>query len=205
MFLLNRRNVVGVLIGILGAVLLLLGEWTPNPGYTNWIPIIVTALGLTPPLSDVVALVFIAIQWLAFYGAWTILVGCLFVLLGRIRIGANLMSIGAGVSLMNLIWRILQVWPLGLVQVSEFANLFQGLAGVGVIVSVIAQEIVKIPKKKPPAEPKPPPEVVEEPVTPLVPEEPAVPPSEPEEPVIPSETPPIQDEPSEEESSEPES
>jgi hypothetical protein len=65
------------------------------------------------------------------------------------------MSIGAGVSLIGLIWKLMNIAIQWLVYndflgaVNNFANNFQGIAWIGAILAVVAQEWVKIPKKKP--------------------------------------------------------
>lgn len=88
------------------------------------------------------------LNYLAMLGGWTVLLGCVFVLLRRYSIGALLMGLGAGLSLFALIWNLVQMWIAGTLTLAEFLNRFQGIAWAGAILSVVAQELVKIPRPK---------------------------------------------------------
>lgn len=143
-----RRNALAVILGVLSGLLLVVTGTVGSPGFLAWVPIIAAAFGLPPPWTSLLNLFLSAIVFLALLGGWTVIAGCILVALGRCRTGAWLMSVGAGLSLVSLIWNLAQMWIAGSLTFAMFLGRFQGWAWVGAILSVIAQELVKLRRSK---------------------------------------------------------
>ena len=143
-----RRNALAIVLGVTSGLLLVITNTVGSPGFLAWIPIIAAALGLPPPWSDLLTLFLDAIVFLALLGGWTVILGCIAVALRRHRIGAWLMSVGTGLSLVGLVWNLAQLWIAGALTFAVFLSRFQGFAWAGAIMSVVAQELVKLPRPK---------------------------------------------------------
>lgn len=164
-----RRNAIPVLLGIISGVILVLTNTRHSTGYLVWAQLFIGALRVTSPISDIILLFLSFIELLALLGGGTVLLGSILVMARLHRIGAWIMSIGAGVSLIGLIWKLMNIAIQWLVYndflgaVNNFANNFQGIAWIGAILAVVAQEWVKIPAKKPKVPEEPLEEISEEP------------------------------------------
>jgi len=143
-----RRNVFAIILGVISGLLLVVTNTVGSPGFLAWIPFIAAAFGLPPPLTDLLNVFLTAIVFLAMLGGWTVILGCILVALGRHRTGAWLMSVGTGLSLVSLVWNLAQLWIAGSLTFAAFLGRFQGWAWAGAIMSVIAQELVKLPGAK---------------------------------------------------------
>ncbi|MFX1474510.1 MAG: hypothetical protein ACFFCO_03390 [Promethearchaeota archaeon] len=143
-----RRNIVAIILGLISGIILILTNTYASLGFILYVPQIAQLLGLTPVLTNVIMLFLYGLNYLAMLGGWTVLVGCVLILLRRYTLGAFLMSLGAGISLIALIWNLIQMWVAGTLTLAEFLNRFQGIAWAGAILSVVAQELVKIPRPK---------------------------------------------------------
>jgi hypothetical protein len=140
--------VAAIVLGLISAVILILTNTVGSLGFLLEIPAILYGFGLSGIIVDFLYYILLGLNYLALLGGWTVILGCLLVLVGRYNIGAFLMSLGAGLSLLALIWNLAQMFVAGTLTLTEFLNRFQGIAWVGAILSVIAQELVKIPRTK---------------------------------------------------------
>lgn len=143
-----KRNVAAIVLGLVSALILIVTNTVGSLGFLLEIPGILVNFGLSGVLVEVLVYVLLGLNFLAMLGGWTVVLGCLLILLRRYNIGAFLMSLGAGLSLLALIWNLAQMWIASTLTVVEFLNRFQGIAWAGAIMSVIAQELVKIPRPK---------------------------------------------------------
>lgn len=139
---------LAIILGVISGLLLVVTNTVGSPGFLAWVPIIAAAFGLPPPWTDLLNLFLSAIVFLALLGGWTVILGCILVALGRHRTGAWLMSLGTGLSLVSLVWNLAQLWIAGSLTFAAFLSRFQGWAWAGAILSVIAQELVKLPRSK---------------------------------------------------------
>jgi hypothetical protein len=135
-------------LGLISGIILILTNTFASLGFIFYVPQIAQFFGLAPVLTNVIMLFLYVLNFLAMLGGWTVLMGCVLILLRRFHLGAFLMSLGAGLSLLALIWNLIQMWFTGTLTLIEFLNRFQGIAWAGAILSVIAQELVKIPRPK---------------------------------------------------------
>lgn len=137
-----------IILGVISGILLIVTNTVGSPGFLAWIPFIVAAFGLPPPLTGLLNFFLSAIVFLAMLGGWTVILGCILVAFGRHRTGAWLMSVGTGLSFVSLVWNVAQLWIAGSLTFAAFLGRFQGWAWAGAIMSVIAQELTKLPRAK---------------------------------------------------------
>ena len=148
-----KRNVAAIVLGLISAAILILTNTVGSLGFLLEIPAVLYGFGLSGIILEFLVFVLLGLNFLALLGGWTVILGCLLILLRRYSAGAFLMSLGAGLSLLALIWNLVQMFIAGTLTLAEFLNRFQGIAWVGAIMSVIAQELVKIPRPKNDIEP----------------------------------------------------
>ncbi len=143
-----KRNVVAIILGLISGVILILTNTYSSLGFIPYVPQIAQFFGLAPAFTNIIMIFLFGLNYLAMLGGWTVIMGCGLILLRRYRTGALLMGLGAGLSLLSLIWNLAQMWIAGTLTLAEFLSRFQGAAWAGAIMSVIAQELVKIPRRK---------------------------------------------------------
>jgi hypothetical protein len=145
----NRRNVAAFGVALLGgAILILTGYYGTSTGFWGWAILIAISISPNPLITNILLFVLSILVFLSFMGGWTVLIGCLLLLLGRHRTGYYLISIGAGLSLMGLVWNLAQMWILGTLDLATFMNKYQGLAWIGVILAIVGQELIRFDKDK---------------------------------------------------------
>ncbi len=137
----HRRNIIAVILGIItGILLILLGVANPLD-YAGYIIFVWNLLGLPPELLPIALFVNAVLQWLASFGGITVIVGAILVVLKLERIGRFLIGIGAGMSLLTLLWRIISIF-MGLAPLESLFIGFNGLLGIALILAIITEEII---------------------------------------------------------------
>jgi len=145
----NKRNVAALIFATLGGIILIFtGYYGTSTGFWGWAILIAINISPSQLITDILVIVLSLLVFFSFMGGWTVLIGCLFLLVGRHRTGFYLIAIGAGMSLMGLIWNIAQMWVLGTLNLVTFLSKYQGLAWIGAIFAVIGQELIRFGKDK---------------------------------------------------------
>ena len=142
----HRRNIIAVILGLFTGILLILIGYVNPLDYAGYIIFIWQLLGLPPEYLPIALLVNAILQWLASFGGLTVIAGAILVALKLQRIGRTLISIGAGMSLLTLIWRIVSVF-MGLAPLESLLIGFNGMLGLAFILAIITEELVVIEGK----------------------------------------------------------
>lgn len=145
----QRRNIIAVILGVIGGVLLIYsGYQGATAGFWGWAIQFVINLNLNPLLTQVLMVVLSIITFLSFLGGWTVLAGTGLLVLRRHRLAFYVMGIGAGLSLMSLVWNIIQLWLFQSFTIQAFLARYQGFGWLGAILAVIAQEFIQVPSNE---------------------------------------------------------
>ena len=145
----HKRNIAALFFaGIGGTILILTGYYGTSTGFWGWAIQIAIAISPNPLITDILVIGLSILSFLSFMGGWTVLLGCLLIVLGRHRTAVYLIGIGAGMSLMGLIWNLAQMYLLGSLDLATFLSKYQGLAWAGVIFAMIARELIRYGKDK---------------------------------------------------------
>jgi hypothetical protein len=139
--ILHRRNILAITLGLLTGILLLLVGYINPLDYTGYIIWIWQLLGLPSQYLPIALFVNTVLQWLASFGGITVIVGAILVALKIERIGRWLIGIGAGMSILTFIWRIVSIF-IGLAPLGSLLTGFNGVLGVALVLAIITEELI---------------------------------------------------------------
>jgi hypothetical protein len=159
-----------MIFGLIGGILLIItGYYGTSTGFWGWAIQIAISLSPNQLITDILIIVLSILAFLSFMGGWSVLLGCLLLSLGRHRTAVHIIGIGAGMSLMGLIYNLIQMYLLGSLDLATFISKYQTFAWLAVIFTMIARELIRYGKDTPkeeslqePQENEPPEEVTEE-------------------------------------------
>ncbi len=155
----HKRNIAALFFsGIGGIILILTGYYGTSTGFWGWAIQIAISISPNQLIADILIIALSILAFLSFLGGWTVILGCLLLILGRHRTAVQMIGIGAGMSLLGLIWNLAEMYLLGTLDLATFMNKYQGFAWVGVIFTIIGRELIRygkdVPEEKPIQEPK---------------------------------------------------
>ena len=136
-----------------GALLIVTGYYGTSTGFWGWAIQIAISLSPDPLITNILVIALSILAFLSFMGGWTVLLGCLLLPLGRHRTAVHIIGIGAGMSLMGLLYNLVQMYLLGSLDVLTFLSKYQGLAWAAVVFTIIARELIRYGKETPKEEP----------------------------------------------------
>ena len=145
----HKRNIAAFFFfGIGGVFLILTGYIGTSTGFWGWAILIAISISPNQLISDILVIVLSILAFLSFMGGWTVLLGCLLLILGRHRTAVHIIGIGAGMSLLGLIYNLAQMYVLGTLDLATFLSRYQGLAWLGVIFTIFGRELIRYGKKE---------------------------------------------------------
>ncbi len=145
----QRRNVAALIFASLSGILLITTGYNGvSTGFWGWAILIAINISPNPFVTQLLVIAFSILVLFSFLGGWTVIIGCVLLLLKRYRTAFYLIGIGAGLSLMGLIWNVAQLWIFGTLDLATFMSKYQGLAWIGAIFAVIAEELIQMPKNQ---------------------------------------------------------
>ncbi len=155
----HKRNIAAMIFALIGGILLIVtGYYGTSTGFWGWAIQIAISLSPNPLVTDILIIVLSILAFLSFMGGWTVLLGCLLLPLGRHRTAVHIIGIGAGMSLLGLIYNLIQMYLLGSLDLATFMSKYQVFAWVAVIFTMVARELIRYgkgtPKEEPPQEPQ---------------------------------------------------
>lgn len=137
----HRRNIAAVILGLITGTLLLLVGYSNPINYSAYIITIWNLLSLPSQYLPIALFANQILYWLGSFGGLTVIAGAILIVLKRRRIGRWFIGIGAGMSLMTLIWRIASEF-IGLSPPGSALSVFNGFIGVTVILAIITEELI---------------------------------------------------------------
>jgi len=141
-----RRNIAAVILGLItGSLLLLIGYSNPID-YSSYILLAWNLLNLPSQFLPIALIANAILHWLGSFGGLTVIAGVLLVAAKIQRIGRWLVGIGAGMSLLTLVWRLVSEF-MGLAPPGSALSLFNGLIGVAVVLAIITEELIVVEGK----------------------------------------------------------
>ncbi|MFX1577808.1 MAG: hypothetical protein ACFFCF_11645 [Promethearchaeota archaeon] len=145
----QKRNIAALVFALVGGIILIVtGYYGTSTGFWGWAILIAISLSPNQIITNILVIVLLLLVLLSFMGGWTVVIGCILLLLGRHRTATYFIGIGAGMSLMGLIWNLAQMWLLGTLDLATFLTKYQGFAWVAVIFTMIGQELVRYGKEE---------------------------------------------------------
>lgn len=145
----QKRNVAALVFALMGGIILILtGYYGTSTGFWGWAILLAISVSPNQLITTILVITFSILVLLSFMGGWTVLIGCILLLLGRHRTATYLIGIGAGMSFMGLIWNLVQMWLLGTLNLATFLTKYQGFAWVAVIFTILGQELVRYGKEE---------------------------------------------------------
>jgi hypothetical protein len=144
--MLLRRNIAAVILGLITGTLLLLNDYSNPIDYSSHILLVWNLLSLPAQYLPFALLANTVLQWLGSFGGLTVIAGALLVVAKIQRIGRWLVGIGAGMSLLTLVWRLVREF-MGLAPPGSALSLFTGVIGVAVVLAIITEELIVVEGK----------------------------------------------------------
>lgn len=141
-----RRNIAAVFLGLITGTLLILSGYTNPIDYSSHILTVWNLLSLPPQYLPIALLANSILQWFGSFGGLTVIAGALLVAAKIQRIGRWLVGIGAGMSLLTLVWRLVREF-MGLAPPGSALSVFTGVIGVAVVLAIITEELIVVEGK----------------------------------------------------------
>ena len=143
-----------MIFALIGGILLIFtGYYGTSTGFWGWAIQIAISLSPDPLITNILIIALSILAFLSFMGGWTVLLGSLLLPLGRHRTAVHIIGIGAGMSLMGLIYNLIQMYLLGSLDLATFLSKYQVFAWFAVIFTMIARELIRYGKDTPKEEP----------------------------------------------------
>jgi hypothetical protein len=162
----HKRNIAAMIFALIGGILLIVtGYYGTSTGFWGWAIQIAISISPDPLITDILIIALSILAFLSFMGGWTVLLGCLLLPLGRHRTAVHIIGIGAGMSLLGLLYNLVQMYLLGSLDLVTFLSKYQSFAWFAVVFTIIARELIRYGKEAPKEE------VLEEPQEDELPEE----------------------------------
>lgn len=150
----HKRNIVALFFCIIGGILLIVtGYVGTSTGFWGWAILIAISISPNQLITDILVITLSILAFLSFMGGWSVLLGCLFLVLGRHRTAVHIIGIGAGMSLLGLVYNLAQMYVLGTLDLATFMSKYQGLAWVAVVFTIIGREFIRYGKSEDNLEP----------------------------------------------------
>ncbi len=144
--ILLRRNIAAVILGLITGTLLLLSGYSNPIDYSSYILLAWNLLNLPSQYLPIALFANAVLQWLGSFGGLTVIAGALLVVAKIQRIGRWFIGIGAGMSLLTLVWRLVREF-MGLAPPGSALDLFNGIIGLAVVLAIITEELIVVEGK----------------------------------------------------------
>jgi hypothetical protein len=144
--MLLRRNIAAVILGLITGTLLIFNDYTNPIDYSSHILMVWNLLSLPPQYLPIALMANSILQWLGSFGGLTVIAGALLVAAKIQRIGRWLIGLGAGMSLLTLVWRLVREF-MGLAPPGSALSVFTGVIGVAVVLAIITEELIVVEGK----------------------------------------------------------
>jgi len=144
--ILLRRNIAAVILGLITGTLLILSGSTNPIDYSSYILLAWNLLNLPPQFLPIALIANSILHWLGSFGGLTVIAGALLVAAKIQRIGRWFVGIGAGMSLLTLVWKLASEF-MGLAPLGSALSVFTGAIGVAVVLAIITEELIVVEGK----------------------------------------------------------
>ncbi len=152
------KNLIWILLCFLGGTLMIIGSAIGSAVFYVYLANLVSSY-ISPEFMPLVAVILTVLEYIAFYGGYSVIVGAILILIDQIRLGKIIIMVATSFGMLGLVFYV-GIWILGysgigvspavqtiLTQMYSLFTYNTGLAFTGTILAVIGRYGIKKPEK----------------------------------------------------------
>jgi ribosomal protein L40E len=152
------KNLTWILLCFLGGALMIIGSATGSAVFYVYLANLVSSY-ISPEFIPLVTAILTVLEYIAFYGGYSVIVGAILILINQIRLGRIIITVATGFGMLGLIFYV-GMWVLGLpfitvsptveailIQMYSLFTYNSGLAFTGTAIAIVGRYGIKKPKK----------------------------------------------------------
>jgi hypothetical protein len=152
------KNLIWILLCFLGGILMIIGSATGSAVFYVYLANLVSSY-ISPEFMPLVAAILTVLEYIAFYGGYSVIVGTILILINQIKLGRIIIVVTTSFGMLGVVfyagtWILgksgIAVSPAVQVILDQMYILFtynSGLAFTGTVLAVIGRYGIKKPKK----------------------------------------------------------
>ena len=152
------KNLTSILLCFLGGALMIAGSATGSAAFYFYLANLVSSY-ISPEFMPLVASILTVLEYIAFYGGYSVIVGAILILINQIRLGKIIIMVATGFGMLGLIiyagtWLLgisgIAVTPAVQIILDQIYSLFtynSGMAFSGTAIAVVGRFGIEKPKK----------------------------------------------------------
>lgn len=142
------QNKMAFLVGLIGGILMISVNAIGGIGLWAYLPLIIGFLGLPSEIAYGIAILLSVLYWIAGFGGFSVIFGCILFLVNRIGTGRFIIGLGAGMGLITMILLFVGYFLAGIAPVTWIWILLGSPGLLGAVLSVFGRYLAK-PKAQP--------------------------------------------------------
>jgi len=152
------KNLIWILLCFLGGILMITGSAIGSAEFYVYFANLVSSY-ISPDFMPLVAVILTILEYISFYGGYSVIVGAILILINQIRIGKIIIMVATSFGMLGLVFYV-GIWILGysgiavspavqtiLTQMYSLFTYNTGLAFTGTILAVLGRYGIKRPEK----------------------------------------------------------
>jgi len=152
------KNLTWILLCFLGGALMIIGSATGSAVFYVYLANLVSSY-ISPEFMPLVAAILIVLEYISFYGGYSVIVGAILILVNQIRLGKIIIMVATGFGMLGLVFYV-GMWVLGLpfitvsptveailIQMYSLFTYNSGLAFTGTAIAVLGRYGIKKSEK----------------------------------------------------------
>lgn len=152
------KNLIWILLCFLGGVLMIIGSAIGSAAFYVYLANLISFY-ISPDFMPLVSTILIVLEFISFYGGYSVIVGAILILINQIRFGKIIIMVATSFGILGLVFYV-GIWVLGysgiavspavqtiLTQMYSLFTYNTGLAFTGTILAVFGRYGIKKPEK----------------------------------------------------------
>jgi len=152
------KNIIWILLCFLGGILMIIGSAIGSAEFYIYFANLVSSY-ISPEFMPLVAVILTILEYISFYGGYSVIVGAILILINQIRLGKIIIMVATSFGILGLVFYV-GIWILGysgitvspavqtiLTQMYSLFTYNTGLAFTGTILAVLGRYGIKRPEK----------------------------------------------------------
>jgi ribosomal protein L40E len=150
------KNKTSILLCFLGGILMIIGSAIGSAAFYFYLANLVSSY-INPEFMPLVAIILTILEYISFYGGYSVVIGAILIFLNQIRLGKIIISVATIFGMIGLVFYI-GMWILGHPAISvsptvqdQMYSIFtynSGIAFTGTALAVLGRYGIKKPKKE---------------------------------------------------------
>jgi ribosomal protein L40E len=153
------KNITSILLCFLGGALMIVGSATGSATFYFYLTTLFSSY-ISPEFMPLVASILTVLEYIAFYGGYSVIVGAILILINQIRLGKIIIMVATGFGMLGLVFYagtyILGISGIAvspavqtiLIQIYTMFTYNSGLAFSGTAIAVVGRFGIEKPKKE---------------------------------------------------------